>query len=118
MDTLDVLQKLFDEHQVPILEFQGKCHDCKKKVSVEIEMKDDGKMLVRGGALYTPDDTTIQQDKKFVKCDKCYKEDPMLSNFRECEIFSRVVGYLRPTRQWNKGKKAEFRARKNYKVGG
>ena len=25
-----------------------------------------------------------------------------------CEVYSRVVGYLRPVRQWNKGKKAEF----------
>ena len=25
-----------------------------------------------------------------------------------CEVFSRIVGYLRPVTQWNKGKKAEF----------
>jgi len=25
-----------------------------------------------------------------------------------CEVYSRVVGYLRPVRQWNKGKKAEW----------
>ena len=24
------------------------------------------------------------------------------------EVYSRVVGYLRPVSQWNKGKKAEF----------
>ncbi len=29
-----------------------------------------------------------------------------------CEIYSRVVGYLRPVNQWNEGKKAEFRERK------
>lgn len=34
----------------------------------------------------------------------------------ECEIYSRVVGYLRPTRQWNKGKQAEFALRKTFKV--
>ena len=28
-----------------------------------------------------------------------------------CEIYSRSVGYLRPTTQWNKGKVAEFRER-------
>ena len=27
---------------------------------------------------------------------------------RECEIYSRIVGYIRPVKQWNKGKKAEF----------
>ena len=29
-----------------------------------------------------------------------------------CEIYSRVVGYLRPVSQWNKGKQAEFKERK------
>ncbi len=29
-----------------------------------------------------------------------------------CEVFSRVVGYLRPVNQWNKGKQQEFNKRK------
>ncbi|MCK5260369.1 MAG: ribonucleoside triphosphate reductase, partial [Candidatus Omnitrophica bacterium] len=33
-----------------------------------------------------------------------------------CEVYSRVVGYLRPIQQWNNGKKAEFDIRKTYKV--
>jgi len=35
---------------------------------------------------------------------------------RETEVYSRVVGYLRPVKQWNKGKKAEFSSRKTFKV--
>jgi len=31
-----------------------------------------------------------------------------------CEIYSRVVGYLRPVKQWNKGKQEEFSMRKVY----
>lgn len=31
-----------------------------------------------------------------------------------CEVYSRVVGYLRPVEQWNKGKKREFINRKTY----
>ncbi len=27
---------------------------------------------------------------------------------RDCEVYSRVVGYLRPVQQWNEGKQAEF----------
>ncbi|HUU41827.1 MAG TPA: ribonucleoside triphosphate reductase [Desulfatiglandales bacterium] len=34
----------------------------------------------------------------------------------ECEVYSRVVGYLRPLKQWNNGKQAEFKARKMFKV--
>ncbi len=35
---------------------------------------------------------------------------------RETEIYSRVVGYLRPVKQWNNGKQAEFARRKTFKV--
>jgi ribonucleoside-triphosphate reductase len=31
---------------------------------------------------------------------------------QKCEVYSRVVGYLRPVSQWNGGKKAEFKDRK------
>jgi len=30
----------------------------------------------------------------------------------ECEVYSRVCGYFRPTNGWNPGKKAEFAERK------
>jgi ribonucleoside-triphosphate reductase len=42
-------------------------------------------------------------------CPKCEEEQP-------CEVYSRVVGYLRPVQQWNKGKKAEFAQRKPFVV--
>lgn len=32
----------------------------------------------------------------------------------QCEVYSRVVGFLRPVQQWNKGKKAEFAMRHHY----
>lgn len=31
-----------------------------------------------------------------------------------CEVYSRVVGYLRPVQQWNNGKKTEFYDRVTY----
>ena len=40
-------------------------------------------------------------------CDKCHST---------CEIYSRIVGYLRPVNQWNDGKRAEFDIRKTYKI--
>ena len=33
-----------------------------------------------------------------------------------CEVFSRIVGYLRPITQWNKGKKAEWHDRVAFRV--
>lgn len=32
------------------------------------------------------------------------------------EVFSRVVGYIRPVKQWNEGKKTEFNTRKNFVI--
>ncbi len=34
----------------------------------------------------------------------------------ETEVYSRVVGYLRPVKQWNHGKRSEFGLRKTFKV--
>lgn len=34
----------------------------------------------------------------------------------KCEVYSRVVGYLRPVQNWNKGKKDEFAMRKTFNV--
>lgn len=50
-----------------------------------------------------------------VKCKKCHQKDPILRNFRPCEIYSRVVGYIRPVQQWHKGKIQEFKDRLNFK---
>ncbi len=33
-----------------------------------------------------------------------------------CEVYSRVVGYLRPVQAWNDGKKQEFRDRQTFKM--
>ncbi len=35
---------------------------------------------------------------------------------RETEIYSRVVGYLRPVKQWNDGKQAEYALRKTFRL--
>ncbi|PKQ64186.1 ribonucleoside triphosphate reductase [Labilibaculum filiforme] len=41
-------------------------------------------------------------------CPKCAN----LGKRTECEVFSRIVGYLRPVHQWNEGKRQEFKERK------
>ena len=43
------------------------------------------------------------------ECPKCTIKQP-------CEVYSRVVGYLRPVRQWNFGKQQEFKERKEFKI--
>ena len=41
---------------------------------------------------------------------------PPESKRTRCEIYSRVVGYLRPVNQWNDGKKEEFSMRTRYPI--
>jgi len=41
-----------------------------------------------------------------------HKQCPVCSE--TCEVYSRVVGYLRPVDQWNDGKQAEFAMRKTF----
>ncbi len=41
-------------------------------------------------------------------CPKCKAEGKQ----NKCEVYSRIVGYLRPVDQWNNGKQAEFTDRK------
>jgi ribonucleoside-triphosphate reductase len=43
------------------------------------------------------------------KCPKCTIEQP-------CEVYTRVVGYLRPVAQFNTGKQQEYKDRKEYRV--
>ena len=43
-------------------------------------------------------------------CPSCKTEGKMT----QCEIYSRVVGYLRPVNQWNRGKQQEFGDRKTF----
>lgn len=33
-----------------------------------------------------------------------------------CEVYSRIVGYLRPVKNWNPGKQQEFADRKTFSV--
>ena len=42
-------------------------------------------------------------------CPKCIIEQP-------CEVYSRVVGYIRPVQQWHVGKRAEYHERKTFKL--
>lgn len=35
---------------------------------------------------------------------------------QKCDVYSRVVGYLSPINNWNKGKKEEYKDRKEFKL--
>ncbi len=43
------------------------------------------------------------------------KKENLEDKRTRCEVYSRVVGYLRPVNQWNRGKRQEFSDRKMFK---
>jgi len=111
MMTVARLHELFESHpDKTMLGFEGQCHDCGKDVNVAVALTPEG-FAISGGAVYEP-----EPDKFHNKCDDCHRKSPHLSNYRRCEVYSRVVGYLRPVAQWNEGKQAEFSQRKAYRV--
>ena len=77
------------------------CHDCGKTLDCNEE--------------YMP--YAVGQET-FAKCKACHQAEPSLKNFQRAEVYSRVVGYIRPVQQWNKGKQAEFGDRVEFVVSG
>ena len=76
------------------------CHDCKSAL-------EDGAKCV----------TYDTPSGNFYKCEACYKQDSKLKDFQKTEVYSRIVGYIRPVQQWNVGKAEEYADRKEFVVG-
>jgi len=85
-----------------------KCHDCGKVMEVK-----DGKIVNGFNMVYDDKGEKI----KIFKCVDCFNKNPALCFFKKCEVYSRVVGYIRPVSQWNKGKKEEYKERQEFKMG-
>jgi hypothetical protein len=83
-----------------------KCRDCGQVLEVANGEIIGGKCLVYQDG---------QEKINIIKCDTCYIKNPSLANYKKTEVYSRIVGYLRPVSQWNKGKKEEYSQRKEYK---
>ncbi len=83
------------------------CFDC----GCEIILKEEE---IENGSLLAYEDSG---EEFFVfKCSDCFSKNEGLSEYKECEVYSRIVGYLRPVNQWNDGKKREYQERKEYKI--
>lgn len=106
--NINEIENYFEEAKTNHIGFNGECFVCKKNVVVKLDLDFKEKCLkITGGAIYK-----VEEDMLFLKCDDCFKKDHVLRKYRPCEVYSRVVGYLRPIKNWNKGKRAEFKDRK------
>jgi len=92
--------------------YRGLCHDCGNHVEVTAKLTEEGAIEIDGGCVYKVKERN--DAVYFFKCDECFNKDKTLRNFKKTEVYSRVVGYLRPVQQWNKGKKVEYDMRKEF----
>lgn len=106
--TVERIHELYDQFKMP-LSWTGMCHECDQPIEIDITPETEG-WKIEGGAVYE-----VGEDY-YLKCDGCYEKEKMLRNYQTCEVYSRVVGYLRPVAQWNPGKKSEFKNRKAFKI--
>ena len=83
------------------------CHDCGKDIIIKDKEIENG--------VYLSYDNAGEKINIF-KCNKCFAKSPALTNFQECEVYSRVVGYIRPVQQWHRGKKQEYSEREEFKI--
>ena len=109
---IEEMEKRLESEPNHYIEFEGACHDCGVPVKIICYINEAGSVVIEGGAMYNP---LINDTKQlFLKCDNCFQKDSVLRNWRQIEVYSRVVGYIRPVSGWNKGKIEEFKQRKEF----
>src|SRR6056297_3393843 len=84
------------------------CVDCCLMFEMQFERVGPDSIEIKNGAIGKRDGEYL------FKCPRCFEKDQSFG--QDCEIYSRVVGYMRPISGWNPGKKAEFEQRKTFDV--
>lgn len=83
------------------------CCSCGKKFDISLERTAEDSISIDGGVI-----GVLYGDINCM-CLDCKSAGRSFGN--NCEIYSRVVGYLRPVSNWNDAKKQEFKQRTPYK---
>jgi hypothetical protein len=104
------LQKLSDkigDHQYASI--NATCMDCGKPFTIQVERISPKRLEIKNGAIGVRRKT----GEIHFKCEDC-KEN---NNWgMPSEVYSRVVGYLRPVGDWNTGKQTEYGMRTEYSI--
>jgi anaerobic ribonucleoside-triphosphate reductase len=109
--TMKFIKKLLKEAGTGCIELKGSCQSCSKEVKVFVWARDMG-VEGTGGIIVGKELDALPE----FKCMECLNRDGGRISPTRTEVYSRVVGYLRPVKGYNKGKKEEFHMRKNYKL--
>jgi len=85
-----------------------KCVDCGKKFALHLERISPTEIKIKNGAIGR------FKGEYLCKCSSCFEKNKYFG--LKTEVYSRVVGYLRPISNWNPSKRDEFKMRKTFKV--
>lgn len=110
--NLDFIVKLLEENGD--FNLKGKCIDCGKETTIAVLRTDDSQILIEGGAVFNPPESYGYDSKTVCKCDACFIIDPKVH--QRTEVYTRVVGYLRPMNQMNPGKLSEVNQRVMFNI--
>lgn len=80
------------------------CMDCGERFDICLERIGPEQIEIKNGAIGKRD------CEHLFKCQACWEKNKSFG--RECDVYSRVVGYLRPVTAWNAGKQEEYKMRK------
>lgn len=86
------------------------CIDCKKEIKLELERTSETVLIVKNGIIARKKST----NEVMCKCDSCFTNSGVFGG--DTEVYSRVVGYLRPVASWNGAKQSEFSMRATSEV--
>ena len=106
------LSDLHEEKAAKIITFAGKCRTCQTDAQLISEMDYDGRFETRGDAWVI----TTPRTGWVIFCADCGIPKNFVEEQTETEVYSRVVGYLRPVKNWHDSKKAEYENRVNFKL--
>jgi hypothetical protein len=86
------------------------CYDCDEPCTINAARISATEIDISGGALFKAPENWHADTPLLAKCNSCFDADPFFHP--SPEVYSRCVGYLRPVKNWNKAKQAEFKMRK------
>lgn len=103
---MEKLSEMMGNHQFANVLCECVC--CKRDIEVQLERISETGLKVTGGQFGK------YRDEIQCMCNSCLDAGGLFGT--DCEIYSRVVGYMRPVSSWNQAKRAEFNMRKEYKL--
>jgi len=111
MNQTKAIQEISDmigNHQFAT--FHVSCIDCGKDFDILVKRTSENSIEIVGGTMAKNSNSRLGSTDWMFKCDECFKAEPLFIG--ENEVYSRVVGFLRPVKYWNAGKQEEYRQRK------